>query len=428
MPGPTESTDRRLIYQLNDRPPFHQAVVYAMQWFLFVIGPIISTAVILGQALGLNPDQIALFFQRLLIISGVGCLAQVTLGHRLPILEAAAAFSWGYVLWLVDRARALGVPLSKVRTDLEGGLFVAGLVIAAAVVLGLTPKLARLFTPTVTSVVIILAVMQVAQPLVTSMIRRSDGGLDLMSAGISALVLLIVYGFSLSRNRLIRSVSVMSGLAAGWLLSIPLGLTRAAMPALPDTSLFWSWGAPTFDPVAVIILTVGYLLFVANTIASMTTVVSAVRIPSLDGRILSRGILVNGFVQSLSGIMAGAGTVSYPASAAIIDMTGVAAKIPFVISSVTLIALGFVRPVISLVATMPPSVASAATFAAVSNMFVMAITGLAKVDMTPRKVIVIGCSVVMGMGFGQMALPAGSMVCIVLENLLQCGPSAPAGS
>ncbi|HHV79434.1 MAG TPA: purine/pyrimidine permease [Firmicutes bacterium] len=415
-----KNDERPLIYHLNDRPPFQEMLAYAMQWLLFTIGPVISTAIVIGQALGLGPGEVASFLQRLLIISGVGCLAQVTLGHRLPILEAAAAFSWGYILFLVQRASALGLPISKLRTDVEGGLVVAGIVVAAIVVLGLAPALVRLFTPIVTSVVIIMAVIQVAQPLVTSMIRRSDGIFDPMYMAVSVIVLGIVYGLSLSKRRALRSVSVVSGLAVGWLLSMPLGLTRTDIPAFPPASMFFSWGPPTFDTVAVITLTAGYVMFIANTIASMKAVEAAVKLPSGSERTWSRGILVNGLVQSLSGLMAGAGTVSYPASAAIIDMTGVAARAPFVLFSIILVALGFARPVIALVATMPASVASAATFAAVCNMFVVAIKGLAKVDITPRRAIVIGCSVVAGIGFGQMALLAGSVICILLENLLRC--------
>lgn len=413
-----ENTGAHLLYGLNDKPPLPRTMAYAAQWLLFAVGPIFSTALVLGPALDLSPAQTVGFLQRLLIVSGVASLAQVLVGHKLPAIEASAVFCWGYILPLVERARAVGLPISKLRTNIEGGLVLAGIVIAAVVLLGLVPRIARLFTPTVCGVVLMLAVLQVCQPLVNTMVRRSDGSFHPLLAGVSSVVVLVVFALSLCSNRLLKSLSVLTGLVTGWLISIPLGLSAPMPTATAAEGLFWSWGVPTFDAYTAAVLVLGYLVFLPNTVVSMAVVQSATGSPGSYQGSWANGIMVNGLAQTLSGIMGGVGTVSWPASAAVIRMTGVAARLPYLLGCLSLMALGFLRPLISAVATIPVAVASAGAFAAMCNMFSLALQELSRVDITPRKAIVIGFSVLSGLGIGKFSIIVAAISCILLEQLL----------
>ncbi|MGB9866408.1 MAG: purine/pyrimidine permease [Bacillota bacterium] len=413
-----ENSKHQLLYSLDDSPPFPRLLAYAVQWLLFAVGPIFSTALVLGPVLELSPAQTVAFLQRLLVVSGVASLAQATIGHKLPAIEASAVFCWGYIIPLAERARAIGLPVQKLMAQIQGGLILAGIVIAGAALLGLGPRIARLFTPTVRGVVLMMAVLQVCQPLVNSMTRGSDGRFHPLLAGVSSVVVFVVFSLSLCSNRLAKSLSLLTGLVTGWAISIVCGLSAPLPSVVKAEPLFFSWGLPSLEPYTAAMLVLGYFVFLPNTIVSMAVVESAIGLDRSDMGLWAKGIMVNGLAQSLSGMMGGVGTVSWPASAAIIRMTGVAARLPYLLGCVFLAALGLLKPLISAVATIPVGVASAGAFAAMCNMFSLALQEVCATPITSRRAIVIGFSVLSGLGIGRFSVIVAAISCILLEQLL----------
>ena len=66
-----------LIYQLEDKPPFHQLMVGAVTHLLAIFVPMVAPALIVGTALGLSTEITAYLVSMAMIASGVGTWLQV---------------------------------------------------------------------------------------------------------------------------------------------------------------------------------------------------------------------------------------------------------------------------------------------------------------------------------------------------------------
>lgn len=72
-----------LIFELEDRPPFHQALVGAITHLLAIFVPMVTPALIVGAALQLSAETTAYLVSMAMIASGIGTWLQVKpLRHR----------------------------------------------------------------------------------------------------------------------------------------------------------------------------------------------------------------------------------------------------------------------------------------------------------------------------------------------------------
>ena len=61
-----------LIYQLDDKPPFFQALLGAVTHLLALFVPMVMPALIVGKALDLSADTTAYLVSMVMIASGIG--------------------------------------------------------------------------------------------------------------------------------------------------------------------------------------------------------------------------------------------------------------------------------------------------------------------------------------------------------------------
>lgn len=66
-----------------------------IQWFLFMFANIVVIPIAIGAAYELQQDEIVSLLQLSFIVTGLACLAQVTLGHHRPIMEGQSGLWWG---------------------------------------------------------------------------------------------------------------------------------------------------------------------------------------------------------------------------------------------------------------------------------------------------------------------------------------------
>lgn len=61
-----------LIYELEDRPPFHQSIIGAITHLLAIFVPMVTPALIVGTALQLSTETTAYLVSMAMIASGIG--------------------------------------------------------------------------------------------------------------------------------------------------------------------------------------------------------------------------------------------------------------------------------------------------------------------------------------------------------------------
>src|SRR5947209_18902858 len=167
-----------------------------VQWLFFMFANVVVIPISIGSAFHLPPAVITASFERAFIYTGIACILQGVIGHRLPLMEGPAGLWWGVILSLAASAQALGQSLSNLGGNLEAGIIISGVLVSMLGILGVGWTLRRLFNPIVTSTFYFLLAAQLIQIFFKGMIGLSDGPriqppIALLSLGIVILVLLL---------------------------------------------------------------------------------------------------------------------------------------------------------------------------------------------------------------------------------------------
>src|SRR5438445_5633411 len=122
-----------------------------VQWLFFMFANVVVIPISVGYAFHLPPAVITASLERAFIYTGIACILQGVIGHRLPLMEGPAGLWWGVILSLAASAQALGQSLSNLGGNLEAGIIISGVLVSVLGILGVGWALRRLFTPIVTS-------------------------------------------------------------------------------------------------------------------------------------------------------------------------------------------------------------------------------------------------------------------------------------
>src|SRR5699024_10342506 len=100
---------------------------------------------------------------------GLAGILQSLFGHGLPVQEGPAGLWWGvFTLYAGLGTVLFGSHLETLRV-LQYAFLLSGVIFILLSVFGLVEKLARLFTPTVTGIYLILMVIQLSSSFVQGM-------------------------------------------------------------------------------------------------------------------------------------------------------------------------------------------------------------------------------------------------------------------
>ena len=136
----------KLMYGLDEFPPFLKCLIYGFQWAIIFLPVITIVSTILIPHLGLQGNEKILFFQRLLVATGALMVLQTLWGHRYPLLDGPAS-----ALLLTSIVLApQGISV------IQGGMIAGGVFLLVLSVFGWMKYLQTLFTDNVIGVILIL--------------------------------------------------------------------------------------------------------------------------------------------------------------------------------------------------------------------------------------------------------------------------------
>src|SRR5690625_2080577 len=102
----------------------------SIQWLLFIFTNTVVVPISIGAAFDLDPVQLAGVLRSSLLFTGIACILQGWIGHRLPIMEGHSVVMWGVVLNLCFSASEMCMDLIEVCVDIITGLLLdVGLII-----------------------------------------------------------------------------------------------------------------------------------------------------------------------------------------------------------------------------------------------------------------------------------------------------------
>ena len=221
---PVEKTD--LIYGIDDRPPFKEALFAALQHLLAIFVAIITPPLIIAGALKLDLETTGFLVSMALFASGVSTFIQCRrigpVGAKLLCIQGT---SFSFIGPIITAGLAGGLPL------------IFGACIAAApieMVISRTFKYMRsIITPLVSGIVVLLIGLSLIKVGVVSC-GGGYGAMDngtfgsIRNIGVAATVLLSVLFFNRCKNKYLRMSSIVLGLCIGYALAYFLGMVDMA--------------------------------------------------------------------------------------------------------------------------------------------------------------------------------------------------------
>jgi uracil permease len=388
------ATSDTYLYDLDQHPPFHLALVYGLQWTFIMFPGLIIAATLGVKALGLTGAEEVRFLQLTLLTSGLFTGVQTLWGHRYPLLEGpSTALVLSFILLAPE-----GLPA------VQGGMMAGALLVILAVASGQLFRLIRFFTPNVVGVVLMLIALGLLRPLLFFL-----AGMEGPKSQGDSLVFLVSIGLVLFMATLShrlpgfwKSVSLLLGMIAGSLVF--LAMDRLDFGRLSDPGWIsfihpWITSRPTVRWAAVLAFACAYLAVMVNSLGSLQGVAKVTD----GGRLESatrRGILINGLAGIACGLTGVIGTVSYSTGPGVVVVLRVASRYAVTYCGLILLLSAFLPKLAALLAMVPQPVVGAALCVALGAQMGVGISTVASRPLAPRDYFVVGIPLLLGTAVG----------------------------
>ena len=388
--------DKQALFELNGKmPPLKYAFPMALQHLVAMIVGCVTPSIIISNMALLSPDQSVLLIQTSLISAAFGTFLEVFLGAKLPMIMGV---SFAYLASMQAIVEGFGI------AEIFGAQLCGGI---AAILIGFyARRIRKLFPPLITGTV----VFTIGLSLYPTAITYMAGGSGNPNFGswqnwlIAIITLFIVTICNHFGKGLLKLSSILIGIIAGYIISIPFGMvdiskvSNAAIVSLPH---FMPFGVK-FEFSAILSF---IILFSINSIQAIGDL-SATTIGGLDreptGEELKRGIITYGGMNVISALFGGLPTATYSQNVGIVSSTKVVNRRVFGLTATMLLVAGLLPKFSAFLTTIPQCVLGGATVSVFAS---IAMTGMRLVtteDMNYRNTSIVGLSAALGVGISQV--------------------------
>jgi len=390
-----------LLYDLNSRPPVIEIFFVSLQHLLGIFVPIITPGLIICGALGLDLSTTAYIVNMSLFASGISTFIQVykigPLGSGLLSIQGT---SFAFVAPIITAGKIGGL-----------SMIIGVSIIGSFIEMILSRFLAgakKIITPLVSGIVVVMIGLTLIK---TGMFNCAGGAAalknntfgSLTNLALSGGVFITIFILNASGNKYIRMSSIFLGLAAGYIVSIILGMvdisgfSKLDLFCVPVPFKYgFDFSLSAFFPVALI-----YLITTIETIGDLTAT-SIVSKEPITGDVymkrLSGGVLADGFNSLLAAVFNSFPNTTFSQNNGIIQMTGVASRMAgyYIAAFLTLMGL---FPVIGIVfSVMPAAVLGGGTLLMFATIAANGIKIISTENINRRAISIMAISFGLGLG------------------------------
>lgn len=387
------------IYQLDGRVPVHRAIPFGLQHILSMFVANIAPILIVSGACGLTVQDTARLIQTAMIIAGIGTLIQLfpiwRVGSRLPVVMGIS-FTFVSVFCYVGPR--------------YGYSAVIGAIIIGGIVEGLLGFFAKYWRRIITPLVAACVVTAIGFSLLSVGANSFAGGVGSADFGswqnwiLGGVTLLACILFNLFAKGHIKQLSVLFGLAVGYILALCMG--KVDFSALQDVSIV-SFPKifpvkPTFNLSAIISVTMIFLVSATETIGDTSALTSSVLKREATDREISGSLACDGIVSSLSACFGCLPITSFSQNIGLVAMTKVVNRFTIATGAIIMILAGIFPAVGAVLATLPEAVLGGCTIMMFGTIVVSGLQMLSDCGFSQRNITVAALSLAIGLGFTQV--------------------------
>ena len=386
------------IYELDGRVPVLRAIPFGLQHVLAMFVANITPIIILANVVGIGTATSSALVQNCMIIAGIGTLVQLypiwRIGSRLPIVMG---ISFTFL------SLAIAIATTQGMGTLMGAVIVGGLVEGC---LGLFPNQWTKLIPHVVAATVVTAIGFSLLPIGANSFAGGQGAADFGSVTnwiIGSVTLLACLVTQVFARGFLRSLSVLVGLAVGYVLSVCMGvvdfsaLNQVDVVALPSFMPF----TPEFHLDAILAIVCVYLVSATETIGDTSAICSGALGRNVHKREMGSSVACDGFVSTVAGLFGCTPITSFSQNVGLATMSKVINRSTIAIGAAIMIIGGLFPAVGTILTTIPQPVLGGCTIMMFGSILFAGFGMLAKSGFSQRNMIIVSLSLSVGLGFTQ---------------------------
>ncbi|KAH9508741.1 hypothetical protein Btru_049792 [Bulinus truncatus] len=450
-----------LLYKLNQTPPFHFLLLFAIQQSCLAISTPLGTAVIVAEAVCAHDEQDikVQILSSTMIMMGISTFTMTTFGVRLPIFQGPSAtyiipllammslpeFICPPTFQTVDAGSNMTVLMAVVnnvtvrnqevvfaRLNAYGGsLLLAGFLHFLSGLTGFVSLITRFVGPiTIVPVVTLFGIY-----IHTVVVRFSETNWLVAAITACSCLVFALYlgkyqtpvpiwthqkGFHITWQPLHQTFALLISIIVGWTVSYIMtetgalssdpesvsfnARTDARVDVIDDVPWFLfpypgQFGMPGFSIGAFITFIVSTVLSILDSIADYNACAKVSKAPPPPAYALNRGIAVEGLMSMLSGSLGcGHATVSYGENIGVIGISRVASRSVFQVVGLAYIIFAVLGKVGAFFITMPYCVVGGSQIICFGILIGVILSYLRLIDLnSTRNLSIIGIALLLGM-------------------------------
>ena len=386
------------LYSLDGRLPITTAVPFGLQHVLAMFVSNITPLMILANVIGLEQGISSVLIQNCMVIAGIGTLIQLypiwRIGSRLPIVMGIS-FTFLSV--------SIGIASTQGMGTLIGAVIIGGLIEGT---LGLFAKYWIKLIPHVVAASVVTAIGFSLLPIGANSFAGGQGAADFGSTNnwiVGSVTLLVCLLFQVCAKGFIRSLSVLFGLIAGYILALCMGMvdlsgiTDQPIISLPKFMPF----TPEFNLGAILSVAAIYLVSATETIGDTSALCNGALKRNPHKKELGASVSCDGFVSSIAGLFGCTPITSFSQNVGLASMSGVVNRFAIATGAVIMI-LGGIFPAIGYaLTTIPQSVLGGCTIMMFGSILFAGFGMMARCGFSQRNMVIVSLSLSIGLGFTQ---------------------------
>lgn len=325
-------------YKIDDRPALGAMSLYGLQWLMICI-PVVLTSTFVA------PEGQTLFFtQKLFALMGITMIVNALWGHRLPLVAGPAAV----LLMGVLAAQGQGSGSEAIYPSMAIG----GAIIALLAAFGLMRRVQRIFTPRIVVAIVVLISFTMAKPIVGMIFSDTEHQLLAMTFAVVTVVAMAV------ANNLLKgvwkSMVVIVAMILGSIFYYCItGFPKNFVTDSVAPQLFV--GGVELNAGVVIAFIFCYIALFINQVGSVQSLGEFTGADGMERR-QSRGMVVQGVMNVVGGVLGVVGPVDYSLSPGVVASTSCASRFTVIPAAVAMIVLAFIPDAVSVLLTIPQPV------------------------------------------------------------------------
>lgn len=389
-----DTTVHPAVHPVDERLPAPRLAALGLQHVLVMYAGAIAVPLIVGRALKLTPEQVALLISADLFCCGIVTLIQslgVTrwFGIRLPVMMGVTFAAVGPMV-----AFANAMPGVDGARAIFGAIIGAGII--SIVIAPIVSKLLRFFPPVVTGTIIAIigiSLMRVgvgwatggpapmAQnvdvPKLVAMVDAAKATAAAASAAvvlpgpipmvdnpaygrldnlaIAAVVLIVILLLVKYMKGFIANISVLLGIVVGCGIAIAMGkmhFDKVGKAHWFDVVTPFAFGMPTFDLVMILTMTLVMIVVMIES-TGMFLALSDITGRRIDQQDLAKGLRTDGLGTLIGGVFNTFPYTSFSQNVGLVGVTGVKSRWVCVAGGIIMIVLGMLPKMAAFVESIP---------------------------------------------------------------------------